>query len=254
MSNEPSIVDDLDRILGTMAEHFARNGNTQEVAVLAHSKARISHWNTDWNIDQYRVFLEIPGFLFSQISDPKKEIEESLLNVANNIILMYPSEEINAFFLVSALTEDYNWREKAMSLVKGQGICNQGRVRSDNLAPLMCDGLLFRSQPEINLYRSLRSLGVPFAPLAVFVRGGETYRRIEPDFVLVKDGIVMVVEVDGDTVHKESPQEAHERLTMLSREGVVIERLNAKECDTPEKAKGSAKKILEIIQKIKANR
>jgi len=49
----------------------------------------------------------------------------------------------------------------------------------------MCDGLLFRSQPEINLYRAFKALGITFAPLPVFIRGGETYptfRIILPAF------------------------------------------------------------------------
>lgn len=83
----------------------------------------------------------------------------------------------------------------------GQGVTNQGRARSDNLAPRMWDGLLFRSQQEINLYRALKSQAVSFAPLPVFVRGGTTYQRVEPDFLVIKDSIVLIVEVDGDTIH-----------------------------------------------------
>lgn len=75
-----------------------------------------------------------------------------------------------------------------MAWLRGEGITNQGRVRSDNIAARAFDGLLFRSQPEINLYGALKAAGVSFAPLPVFVRGGHDYRRIEPDFIIVKDG------------------------------------------------------------------
>jgi len=47
--------------------------------------------------------------------------------------------------------------------------------------------------------------------LEVFIRGGDSYRRIEPDFFIVRDGFSMGVEVDGDTVHTETPEEAHAR-------------------------------------------
>jgi hypothetical protein len=97
---------------------------------------------------------------------------------------------------------DPKWRDKARTWLAGDGVTNQGRVRSDNIASRECDGLLFRSEPEILLYKALKSLGLSFAPLPVFIRGGQTYRRIEPDFVIVKSGIVMIVEVDGDTVHR----------------------------------------------------
>jgi hypothetical protein len=53
----------------------------------------------------------------------------------------------------------------------------------------------------------------------------KTQRRIEPDFVLTKDGIVLVVEVDGNTTRRESPVDAEERLTMFKYEGVFTERV-----------------------------
>ena len=118
----------------------------------------------------------------------------------------------------------------------------------------MCDGLLFRSQPEIHFYKALKALGVSFAPLPVFIRGGEAYRRIEPDFVIIKDGVVLIVEIDGDTVHQESPLDAHNRTMMLVHEGVHVERVNAKECETAEAAKECAKKILAVINKLKTNK
>lgn len=88
----------------------------------------------------------------------------------------------------------------------------------------------------------------------MFVRGGETYRRIEPDFVLIKDGIVMVVEVDGDTVHTESPAEAHARTTMLAHEGVHIERIKASECDSQEKAVLYARRLVQVLEKLRKTR
>lgn len=83
------------------------------------------------------------------------------------------------------------------------------------MAPLNCDGLLFRSEPEIHLYRALKAIGLFFAPLPVFRRGGESYRRIEPDFVLFKNGVHFLVVMDGDAIHLESPAEAHARTTMM---------------------------------------
>lgn len=118
----------------------------------------------------------------------------------------------------------------------------------------MEETLLFRSQPEINLYRALKAAGVSFAPLPVFVRGGKDYRRIEPDFIIVKDGMVSVIEVDGDTVHQESPAEAHARTTMLVHEGAHVERVKASACETLEKAMECAERILESLAKVRASR
>jgi hypothetical protein len=153
-----------------------------------------------------------------------------------------------------AVVDDPEWRERAVAWLSGQGVSNQGRVRSSNVAPLSTDGLLFRSQPEINLYRALKSMAVSFAPLAVFVRGGETYQRLEPDFFVVRNGIAVVIEVDGDTVHTETPAEAHARTTMLVHEGVHIERVSASECDTQAKAKACAERLLGVIEQVRQSR
>ena len=106
--------------------------------------------------------------------------------------------------------------------------------------------VLFAGDVGLNTYS--------FAPLPVFVRGGESYRRIEPDFFLVFGGISLVVEVDGDTVHQETPAEAHARTYMLQHEGVHVERIQASDCDSPEKAKSAAKKIMAVVEKLRAAR
>lgn len=81
------------------------------------------------------------------------------------------------------------------------------------------------------------------------MRGGQKQQRIEPDFVLVHANTMMVVEVDGETFHTESPVEAHERLALLSWEGVKTERVRASECDTPEKARICAQKLFDTLKR-----
>jgi hypothetical protein len=87
---------------------------------------------------------------------------------------------------------------------------------------------------------------------SVFVRGGKDYRRIEPAFIVVKDGMVAVIEVDGDTVHQESPVEAHDRTTMLVHEGAHVERVRASDCSTMEGAEVCAKRVLTALAKVRA--
>jgi len=202
----------------------------------------------------YTLYLQIPVWLYTQVSSGKDESEEKILAHINPLTIPFPKDRIGSVLISPQATEDKDWRDKAKAWVAGTGVTNQGRVRSDNIAPRECDGLLFRSQPEIYLYKALKSLGVSFAPLPVFIKGGESYRRIEPDFVVIKDGIVMVIEVDGDTVHQETPEEAHNRTTMLVYEGAHVERIKASECGTPEKADISAKRLLQIVTKLKSSR
>jgi len=247
---------DLEGILGALANLCADAGDARAVAILAMGKPRIEQTSSDnWNGGQYgyTIYLEVPQTLYYQLEGKQTDLETTLMEKSHEITRLYDRESIDAFVITTELVHDPQWREKAKAWVSGQGVTNQGRARSDNIAPRMCDGLLFRSQPEIHLYKAFKSLGVSFAPLPVFIRGGETYRRIEPDFVVLKDGVVMIVEVDGDTVHRETPLDAHNRTTMLAHEGAHVERVNANECDTPQKATACAQKLLGVLQKLKTN-
>ena len=137
---------------------------------------------------------------FSASYEKAPAIEKSILNKIEPIMRGVSGEHITSVLVVPLVTGDTGWQNKAKAWLAGQGVSNQGRVRSDNIASRSFDGLLFRYQPEIDLYQALKAIGVSFAPLPVFIRGGKTYRRIEPDFVILKSGLVMAVEVDGDTV------------------------------------------------------
>jgi hypothetical protein len=88
----------------------------------------------------------------------------------------------------------------------------------------------------------------------VFLRGGESYQRLEPDFIVVKDGVFAVVEVDGDTFHPETASAARTRLKLLEDAGAYIVRVNANACSTPEFAEACAEGILNDIDTHKNNR
>ena len=258
MSDETySLSDNLEVFLGTLAGLFAAEGMAREVAVLTLAQPRIQYVevdNWDGGTDVWKIILGIEIGLFTQLGDERKAIEDALSDKAGLALRIFERTWVKEFVLVPEITDDPHWREKSQAWLTGKGMTNQGRVRSDNVAGLTCDGLLFRSQPEIWLYQALKSLGVSFAPLPVFVRGGEAYRRIEPDFVVFKGGVLMIVEVDGDTVHRESPVEAHARTTMLVHEGAHVERVRADECADAQKARACATRLIGILEKIRANR
>jgi very-short-patch-repair endonuclease len=66
--------------------------------------------------------------------------------------------------------------------------------------------------------------------------------------------MVTVIEVDGDTVHQESPVEAHARTTMLVHKGAHVDRVKASDRDTLDKAKQCAGRILASLAKVRASR
>jgi hypothetical protein len=258
VSNSPFNPEQVSR---TLARLFAAEGASVEVAVLANSIAQFKQVGTEeCGFGAFRnihwLHLGVPVHVFTQVADRLSEIESSIARKLDLVTRCNPDDRVAnvVVFPQEPDSQMEGWRDKARVWLAGAGVNNQGRVRSDNIAPLNVDGLLFRSQEEVHLYRGLKRLGVVFAPLPVFLRGGDEYQRLEPDFVLLKDGIVMVVEVDGDTVHRETPAEAHERTAILGHSGAYIERIEAGECRTPELARQCAEHLLEVMAKHKANR
>jgi hypothetical protein len=242
-------------IAGTLAHVAASQGDAAAVAALAVSVPWFEitgYDNWDGGKDLLTLYLEVPIQTFGQLFHARENIEKSILDVLKTIIDVHPGFWATAVSIIPADKVQSNWREQALAWLRGDGVTNQGRVRSDNIAARQHDGLLFRSEQEINLYRALKALGVTFAPLPVFVRGGNSYKRIEPDFVVIKGGMIAIIEVDGN--HQESPVEAHDRTTMLVHEGAHVERVRASDCSTMEGAEVCAKRVLASLAKVKASR
>jgi hypothetical protein len=266
MSDEPLVNEfplNAESIAAALAHVAIAQGDAPTVTALAVSIPRLEvigyedgsgnryRYPGDCDIAVLALYLEVPAASFGQISHVREEIQSCLWSVFRSIVDAYPHFNAAGVHIVPALKAPANWHEQALSWLRGEGVNNQGRVRSDNIAARQYDGLLFRTKEEINLYRAFKALGVTFAPLPVFVRGGNGTRRIEPDFVIVKGGMIAVIEVDGP-IHRESPVDAHNRLAMLAYEGAHTERIRSEECSTMENAEICAKRILAALAKVKA--
>ena len=113
---------------------------------------------------------------------------------------------------------------------------------------------MFRSKAEITLFTALTKAKLAVAPLPVFVRIGKTYNRLEPDFVVIYKGLTFVVEVDGDTFHRELPAEADRRLVPLTYEGVEVRRIRAADLETEEAANLAVADLIEFMARRKESR
>jgi hypothetical protein len=248
---------DIDLLVQNVARLFAHEGNAKIVSILSYAKIsaeQTGYDNWDGGVDIYSVYLEIPQAIYQEINAELEAISKAIEEKLGTFMHRYAGTWIGGIAISPQLIESENWQRDARDWLAGKGISNQGRVRSNNIANRECDGLLFRSSPEINIYRALKSRGVAFAPLPVFLKGGREYSRIEPDFIVVKDGIILCLEIDGDTVHTETPAEANARTRILSNEGIIVERFQASRCDTPERAEELACEILGLLEKHKKNR
>lgn len=157
---------------------------------------------------------------------------------------------VSVHFAPCRSIQQRDWRSDAAAFISGAGITNQGRVRSENIASLEHDGLLFRSLAEICFYKAAKKRGLVFAPLPVFLRGGIKYKRIEPDFVVLVGGKVIVVEIDGDTFHLETPVQAQRRLEMVEEQGAKVLRFAAAECNTDKDADDCVQRVIEKANKM----
>lgn len=252
----PDDVDvDLESLLYTVSRVFAHQGKMAEVAILADASAELTqtHYdNWDGGTYGYTLFLRIPPALYALVADERSEFADRMREAVDPHLPQ--KRDLYAVVIQPFQNAPEGWQSKARAFVSGQGVTNQGRVRSTNIAGREHDGLLFRSQAEVNLYDALKKRGVTFAPLPVFLHGGEEYKRIEPDFVIIKDGVFAVVEVDGDSFHPETPSAAQKRLKLLDEAGAYIKRVNANSCSTPEFAEACADEILNYMDKQKNNR
>lgn len=247
---------EADSVLATAAGILARKGATREVAVLANGDPFFEPVETRWSDDpaQYTLNLVVPRHIYEQIGDERSQLEKAILNELEEIFRRYENDWISSVTIHPELSRNRDWKQDAKAWLRGDGVSNQGRARSNNIAALEHDGLLFRSKPEIYLFDALKQPGNPIAPLPVFIKGGEEFRRIEPDFLIVRRGMLMVVEVDGDSFHTESPADASARLELLSAHGSQVTRVKADDCSTPANATKCAQRVIEYMDQLKTSR
>lgn len=241
-----------------LAQVLQGHGQARELAIVSSSTASVGQPNLDnWNRRTYlwTITFSLEPTVYSRLpAEERTEAETVLGTTLREFFRPFENDQLDKVLVVPSSVNHPNWREAAQHWLSGQGITNQGKVRSDNIATLERDGLLFRSQPEIYFYQALKASGVTFAPLAVFICGGQDYRRFEPDFLVIKDRGILVVEIDGDTYHKETPADADIRLRPLKYEGAHIERVKAGDCLSEDAAKASVKRVLEVLEKLNRNR
>ncbi len=256
VNNQDGPFEDLEAVLASIGHTLLAKGCIEDAAIFAKATIDLEYhehdnWNGGTSIWNLNVRVPLPSF--TSYSDDEKKKLEDFINQTLQPFLPEIGHWVNAKIRPLPF-KDPNWRNNIAEAIKGTDVNNQGRAHSQNIAKLKFEGLLFRSEPEILLYKALKATGIPLAPLPVFVRGGTTFSRVEPDFVLIKDGAVVFVEIDGSAFHKESPADAHYRVKPFQDEGVIIERIKAEHCNTQEKANQFAKQLADLIRKRNAQK
>jgi len=251
--SQPFATEDL---IASAVEALKVKGDARGIAVLVAGKCHLEQWNRDFGIDFWRLVVALPVPLYYAISEEDRTATEAVIKeVVGPFFSTMPDDALECVALTPLVTQAADgWREAALRFVKGEGVTNQGRVRSDNIASKQHQGLLFRSKAEIVLFQALTRAKLAVAPLPVFVRIGKAYNRLEPDFVVVYKGLTFVVEVDGDTYHRELPADADKRLVPLTYEGVEVRRIRAADLETDQAADAAVRDLIEFMARRKESR
>ncbi len=218
-----------------------------------------SNWHYEIDVRHTRLDIGIDAAVYVQILDTIPRIEAEIYEAVGRTLRGYNFDtDTDQYKFESCVIKikhntDSEWRDKAKASLRGEGISNQGRVRSENIAPIVHQGLLFRSRSETRLFDALKKAGIIFAPLPVFVKNS-LGRRVEPDFLILHKGIVLVVEVDGVKYHKETPAEAHERLLELNMAGVETYRITDSDCADAGRADSAVSRIIAFAEQKKGLR
>ena len=99
---------------------------------------------------------------------------------------------------------------------------NNGRGHTKNPATIPGDYFEHRTYAEVLMTRALKLEGVIFSALPVFDMGN--YQRAEIDHIILKDGMVLLQELDGPSHRGELMLDAEKRLEKFRDEGFFIRR------------------------------
>jgi hypothetical protein len=198
-----------------------------------------------WLYDHLTLHLGVGEDLFDEYEPKRDGIERRLLGYAGNVVIPEQSRYLRAVRLGLKFEKNDGWRYDASMWLIAQAITNQGRVRSNNVAPLEFEGLKFRSYTETIVYRELKRRGHPVAPLPVVIQGGETYERREPDFLIIYRGRVIIIEVHGPL-----SDASDERLAYLARAGAIIHHLAVDRCSDTAAAKTAIDEVFGRVDRI----
>ncbi len=131
----PSIEDDIEGMLRTLAQIYAMKGSRREVMILARSKAAIEQTEYDnWNggTYYYAINLNIPTSVFAEIDDFREDIEKDMLRRMVPLLRSYNNQHIAEVRICMEMESDKNWRQNALKWIKEVEIPSLQSVTQDS--------------------------------------------------------------------------------------------------------------------------
>lgn len=239
----------LEDFLASLVEALKIKGDARAITAIVEGDCRFDYVEMDFGIEYWSLHIMLPVHIFYALSDEDRQAISAVIAEGGSPFFMSTASAALRSVEISpgVVPAEETWRSDAVRFIRGEGVTNQGRVRSDNVASKQHQGLLFRSKAEITLFQAMLRARLAVAPLPVFVRIGKSYHRLEPDFIVVYKGLTFVVEVDGDGFHKESPADAEKRLVPLTYEGVEVWRIRASDLESEDMANLAVKQLIAFM-------
>jgi hypothetical protein len=125
---------------------------------------------------------------------------------------------------------DSNWRIRMLEMIEGKRPLNQGRPYGDK-PRFTWNDLYFRSPVEVSIAKELDEYKVLFLPNCMARLGINGVRENrEADFLVCYEGKWGILEINGDTYHKNAAKD-FERIRLFTRHGIrVFEPYEASKC------------------------
>lgn len=127
---------------------------------------------------------------------------------------------------------DPDWRQRLAEIANGKAVNNQGASHGGVPgAPLVWQGLRFRSQSEVRVAQALDAAGALYLPNCLTrLNVGSDRQTREADFLVCEDGRWGVLEVDGPH-HEGKAADDHDRDRLFRTYGIkVVERFPSLDC------------------------
>jgi hypothetical protein len=229
----------------TITDLLMARGAIDATSLLVHGQSEPEQVDFENGETIWRISLLVPSRHYCGVAPNLLDhVRDQILGAAQESIRAFHGHCIRTVSISPESVPVDGWEHRTRAWLKLQATSNQGRIRSDSIAQVQVDGLLFRSRCEANAFQALVDNGQTVLPLPAVVSGSPQLRRFEPDFILIRRFGPIVLEIDGSPFHNKSKEEEERRLEPLTKNGIKVRRIDADRVSTPWAARQAIQTLL----------
>lgn len=140
MGHTGNFEQDAELLIENTARYFAYNGDAKIVSILANSSIsakQVDYDQWDGGTFVYSIYLQIPHYIYLEIQNELDEISDKINSHIDKYMHMYEKTWLSKTIISPQLTRKDDWQHNANLWISGDGVNNQGRVRSTILQAKM---------------------------------------------------------------------------------------------------------------------